>query len=128
MLLLEELKPSLKDKWLDYYQANQVWIYPLMNEYKHYTGTPESGRRPRSEMIIGAIAALDPKLSELLNYFFIVSNNYERIIEVLGLHFDPEKELEKRELERAKINTVQLTNSSIDPEVEYLNKIREENK
>ncbi|MEC4892004.1 MAG: DUF5331 domain-containing protein [Oscillatoria sp. PMC 1051.18] len=126
MGLLEELKPTLKDKWLDYYQANRSWFRRTKN-YKWIVGTPDGGYRPDSYLIIGAVSALEPKVTEILFHFFLVSDNRDRIVEALGLHFDPEKELEKRAAEKAQTAQEEIDDLSSDPELEYLRNLREEN-
>ena len=90
--LFEELKPTLKDKWLNYYEANRLWLKELPNYYN----APEKGSRPTSELILGVITTLEPRLKELLFNFLLVSKDINKIVDVLGLNFDPEKELEKR--------------------------------
>lgn len=92
--LFEELKPTLKDKWLDYYEANQRTIKKLMELGHKY------GERPNSDFILGTISSLEPRLEEYLFCFFLVCNNLDTIVEALGLNFDPQLELKKRSKKR----------------------------
>lgn len=110
---VEEIKAELKDKFLDYYEANRSWLKRMNNEY-----TSQSIRN--SWFILGIITALEPKseLRELLQYFLLITNDCNSIIKALGLDFDPEKELEKR--------TAELAAKETQTPSEYLDKIREE--
>ena len=103
----EQFKAELQDKWLDYYQANRIWLENM--EGKGQT-------IHNSWFILGVITALETKseLKELLQYFLAVSQDSDSIIRALGLNFDPEIELKKRS------QKLETTPS------EYLDKIREE--
>jgi len=118
MGVFEELKLSLKDKWLEYYQTNRSWI---QHTHQHRTSTFE---RPSSYIILGAISALEPKINEFLIGLCEINKSGDDVVKVLGLHFDPEKELE----ERAENQQAEIVSPESDPDTEYLNKIREENK
>ena len=108
---VEELKAELKDKFLDYYQANQNWL-------KKMEGMGQ--RTDNTWFILGVVTALEPKseLKELLQYFLMVSQDSDTIARALGLDFNPEKELERRQIELAAKETKTATN--------YLDQIREE--
>ncbi|MFM7794997.1 MAG: DUF5331 domain-containing protein, partial [Microcystis panniformis] len=51
----EELKATLPRRWLDYYQNNQPWIKSLMDSKDSWRKTPEGGKRPSADIIIGAM-------------------------------------------------------------------------
>ena len=108
---VEELKAELKNKFLDYYQANQNWL-------KKMEGMGQ--RVDNTWFILGVVTALEPKseLKELLQYFLMVSQDFATIARALGLNFEPEKELEKRQTELAVKETKTVT--------QYLDQIREE--
>lgn len=112
MMTFEQIKATLSDKWLDYYQINRCWIQPLMDSKNCCYNTPDGGKRPSAEIILGAITALEPKLSFWMPPFCELSSDYNNLIKVLGLNFNPETELKKREEERAK--NPQLNSSDTD--------------
>ena len=109
----ERLRVELQEKWLDYYQANRVWLEQL-NGYGH--------RIDDSWFILGIITALETKseLKELLQYFLLVTKDCDSIIKALGLDFDPELELKKR--------SQQETNKQKEIDSQYLDRVREETK
>ena len=115
----EELKATLPRQWLDYYQNNQAWIKSLMDSRGWWRKTPDGGKRPSADIIIAAATALEPKLSVWMYPFCQLNSDGDKILEVLGLNFDPEKkQLEKKE--RA------LSNSVCPTEDPVLQKIRQE--
>lgn len=125
MNILEEFnqfKEILKDKWLDYYQVNKPWIELTMKNRKKIE-TSDGGSRPDSDIMLGAISVLEPKSLEKLYLFFLIgdASDTHSVISALGLDFDPDLELKKREEERAK-----NPQPSVDPDTEYLNQIREQ--
>jgi hypothetical protein len=103
---IESFKAELKDKWLDYYQANSSLLKQI-DGHQH--------KVKDSWFVLGVITALEPKaeFKELLQYFCLVTKDCDSIIRALGLDFDPEIELKKRP-EKEKTPS------------EYLNEIREE--
>lgn len=105
--LFEEIKPTLKDKWLDYYEANQRMINKLMDLGYKYEDSRH--KRPNSDFIIGTVSALEPKLEEYLFCFFLVCNDLNKIVEALGLNFDPELQLKRRNKKREEEATTQQT-------------------
>ena len=114
--LFEELKPTLKDKWLDYYEANQRMIKKLMElGYKY----EDSGhKRPNNDFIIGTISALEPRLEEYLFCFFLVCNDLRKIVEALGLNFDPDLQLKIRNKKRQEQAKNQQTETVTTPQQE----------
>lgn len=112
----EEIKARLKKKWLQYYKHNKSWIdkYCQENCYVSVQGSSEGETwttversledsiyqevHPPSELILGAITALEPLLAQYwLTAFVDLYANKEKIIVTLGLNFDPELELQKME-------------------------------
>lgn len=112
----EEIKARLKKKWLQYYKHNKTWIekYCQENCFVSVKGSAEGETwttversrennvykevHPPSELILGAITALEPLLAQYwLTAFVDLYANKEKIIVALGLNFDPEIELKKME-------------------------------
>ncbi|BAW95569.1 hypothetical protein NIES970_04780 [[Synechococcus] sp. NIES-970] len=96
MSFFEQIKPSVKTKWLDYFENNQDWLKILMDRGE-YVATPDGGRRPQGSVILGAVSAKEPRLAESLYLFSLVEANFDTIIDVLGLNFDPLMELKNLE-------------------------------
>lgn len=84
----KQLRRSLKTKWLTYYRDNREWIDKL-----GIWVTSNGQRRPSSGFILGALATLEPDLTNLLPLVVDLSSNPDRIISVLGLDISPVKEL-----------------------------------
>ncbi len=99
MAFYENFTASLKQKWLEYFQKNRAWLV-LQMEVKSVK-TPDSGRRPGSSLILGVINALEPKLANLMVPFYKLNPDEDALVEVLGLNFDPDKELISEESEAA---------------------------
>ncbi|BDA69032.1 hypothetical protein RIVM261_015680 [Rivularia sp. IAM M-261] len=78
---------SLKQKWLQFFQANHEWISLQMQVESVYT--PDGGKRPSSYLILGVANALEPKLAQLMLPFSKLNPDADTLVEVLGLHFDP---------------------------------------
>ncbi|MGB2927240.1 MAG: DUF5331 domain-containing protein [Limnothrix sp.] len=96
MSFFEQIKPSIKTKWLDYYENNQEWLKLLMDSGE-FVATPDGGRRPQGSVIMGTVSSLEPRLAEILYHFFLVHANFDTVVDVVGLHFDPAAELSKLE-------------------------------
>ncbi|QCS48176.1 hypothetical protein FEK30_01285 [Picosynechococcus sp. PCC 11901] len=96
MSFFEQIKPSIKTKWLDYFENNQDWLNILMDRGES-VATPDGGRRPQGSVILGAISAKEPRLAESLYLFSLVEANFDTIVDVLGLNFDPLLELRNLE-------------------------------
>lgn len=88
----KQLRRSLKIKWLTYYRDNREWIDKL-----GIWVTSNGHRRPSSGFILGALATLEPDLTNLLPLVVDLSSNPDRIISALGLDISPVKELEALE-------------------------------
>lgn len=125
----EQFKAGLKEKWLNYYQANRSWLQSYMNKNNGWCdsvkyskeklkdfGVDENycPRRPECYFILGVVSVLETSLKGLFPFMAYSSGNSEEIIKALGLDFDPELELKKRPQQ-------EKTPS------EYLERIREEN-
>ncbi|MBC6475754.1 MAG: DUF5331 domain-containing protein [Hormoscilla sp. GM102CHS1] len=99
MAFYENFTASLKQKWLEYFQKNRAWLI-LQMEIKSVK-TPDNGRHPGSSLILGVINALEPKLANLMVPFYKLNPDEDALVEVLGLNFDPDKELLSEESEAA---------------------------
>lgn len=81
----DQLRRSLRQKWLDYYRDNRLWVSRLA------VWTDASGeRRPVSSFIVATLAVLEPNLAHLLPLIVDLSSDPDRVVEALGLDFDPE--------------------------------------
>lgn len=90
---LEEIKGLVRHKWLEFYQANRYWIRPVNDFHHSWISTPDGGYRPDSYIILAAIAGWEPRLAEVLPTLCDLNPNASRLIDCLGLNFDPEKVL-----------------------------------
>lgn len=88
MAFFNNLKSSLKQKWLQYFQVNRYWIMLHMEVESVYT--PDGGRRPPSSLILGVVNALEPQLAELMVAFCELNPVPDALIDVLELNFDPD--------------------------------------
>ncbi|MBD1214342.1 MAG: hypothetical protein H9534_16750 [Dolichospermum circinale Clear-D4] len=85
---IEHLRQSLKINWLSYYEQNRSWLVK-MRIWKDYDGI----RRPSSGYIIATLSILESELKKILPFILDLNNNPDQIIAALGLHFNPEQEL-----------------------------------
>jgi len=95
MAFFESFTDAIRDKWLDYVQANRAWLTLQMEQTS--VRTPDGGRRPSSYLILGVVNALEPKLANLMVPFYQLNPDEDALIEVIGLNFDPESILDNRE-------------------------------
>lgn len=93
MAFFDNLKLSLKQKWLQFFQIHQSWINLQMDVES--IPTPDGGSRPASYLILGVVNALEPQLVQLMSPFTKLTSNVDAIIEVLELNFDPNLVLEQ---------------------------------
>lgn len=126
MSFLEKLKASLKDKWLEYYQINRLWIKALLNKPETWVKVADGGNRPPAYFILGVISLLEPNLKEMLLPFCQLNPDADKLVTILGLHFDPDIELEKRTTELSATQEAEIVSLLSDTDSNYLNKIREE--
>ncbi|MEA5578382.1 DUF5331 domain-containing protein [Anabaena sp. UHCC 0451] len=88
MAFFDSFTDSIKQKWLQFFQSNRDWITLQMAIESVYT--PDGGKRPSSYLILGVVNALEPKLAQLMFPFAKLNPDADTLIEVLGLHFDPD--------------------------------------
>jgi hypothetical protein len=94
---IQELRQSLKLKWLSYYHQNRSWL-----EKMRVWGTYDGERRPFSGFILATLSTLEPQLEEILPLLAELNNNPDDIIRSLGLNFNPEEHLDLLECDNSK--------------------------
>lgn len=92
MAFFEDLKISLRQKWLRFFQANRSWLNLYMDAAS--VATPDGGKRPASYLILGVVNALEPQIAQLMLPFSKLNPDVDSLIEVLELNFDPNLALE----------------------------------
>jgi hypothetical protein len=104
MAFFNSFTDSIRQKWLQFFQANREWITLHMEVESVYT--PDGGKRPPSYLILGVVNALEPKLAQLMMPFSRLNSDADTLIEVLELHFDPDIALGNR-----------LSHPQVEPEI-----------
>jgi hypothetical protein len=94
MAFFDSFTDSIKQKWLQFFQVNRDWITLQMAIESVYT--PDGGKRPSSYLILGVVNALEPKLAQLMFPFAKLNPDADTLVDVLGLHFDPDITLGNR--------------------------------
>jgi len=113
MAFFKDFSVALKDKWLQYYQANREWLVLQMD--LNSIPTPDGGRRPASSLILGTINALDPEAAQLMLPFSKLNPDPEKLIDVLGLNFDPDLALGVRSTPEQPAKVVLTTSPAPTP-------------
>ncbi len=85
---IQQLRQSLKQKWLSYYEQNSSWLVK-MRIWATYDGL----RRPSSGFILATLSVLEPQFDEILAFMLDLNNNPDKIVAALGLNFNPDREL-----------------------------------
>jgi Family of unknown function (DUF5331) len=85
---IQQLRQSLKLKWLSYCEENRAWLVK-MRIWRSYDGV----RRPASGYILATLSVLEPQLKQILPFILDLNNNPDQIVAALGLHFNPDEEL-----------------------------------
>ncbi|WP_373478774.1 DUF5331 domain-containing protein [Geminocystis sp.] len=101
----EELKPIIKDKWLDFYENNLSFCKNIrIDNYQYKSGGQSAPDlyRPNGLIILTTIILLEPKMKDYIQLLSMANSDTEKIVELLRLNFDPKIELEKRKEEKAK--------------------------
>lgn len=83
---IQELRQSLKLKWLHYYKENRHWL-----EKMQIWTTFENERRPLSSFVLATVSVLEPKLIEILPLIADLNSDPDKVMVALGLNFSPEK-------------------------------------
>ncbi|MDM9583512.1 DUF5331 domain-containing protein [Nostoc sp. GT001] len=85
---IQQLRQSLKQKWLIYYKQNTSWLVK-MRIWATYDGL----RRPLSGFILATLSVLEPQFDEILAFMLELNNDPDKIVAALGLNFNPDEEL-----------------------------------
>ena len=85
---IQQLRQSLKQKWLSYYEQNISWLVKI-----RIWGTYDGLRRPLSGFILATLSVLEPQFDEILAFMLDLNNDPDKIIAALGLNFNPDEEL-----------------------------------
>lgn len=85
---IQELRQSLKQKWLIYYKQNISWLVKM-----RIWGTYDGLRRPLSGFILATLSVLEPHFDEILAFMLELNNDPDKIVAALGLNFNPDEEL-----------------------------------
>jgi len=85
----DQLRHSVRAKWLTYYEENRQWLARL-GVWVNCDGQ----RRPSSGFILATLSMLEPQLAQLLPLIVDLSSNPDRIVVALGLNFNPDEQLE----------------------------------
>lgn len=86
---IEQLRQSVKYKWLSYYEEHRPWLVRL-GVWVNCDGQ----RRPSSSFILATLTVLEPQFTQLLPLVVDLSSNPDRIVKALGLNFNPDEQLE----------------------------------
>lgn len=86
----EQIRQSVREKWLTYYAENRQWLSRL-GVWVNCDGE----RRPSSGFILATLSVLEPRLAQLLPLVVDLSSNPDRIVMALGLNFNPEEQLDQ---------------------------------
>ncbi len=117
--MFDPLKKSIKEKWLDYYDANSSWLNIAIQKNGNFRQKVGDGDkiRPHAMIILGVITALEPNLMTLMPSLCQLNSDPDELIKALELNFEPKEELEKLKKQRAESQT---NNDSI-----YLDQLRQ---
>ncbi|WP_017651638.1 DUF5331 domain-containing protein [Fortiea contorta] len=117
MAFFHSFTDSIRQKWLQFFQANRDWITLHMEVESVYT--PDGGKRPSSYLILGVVNALEPKLAQLMLPFSRLNPDADTLVAVLDLHFDPDIALGNRFVPQGESDYDQDNSSvTIDEETE----------
>ena len=100
---VEDLRQALKSKWLAYYRDNRKWLNRL-----GVWVTCDGKRRPSSSYILATLSILEPQLTQMFPLIVELSNNPDRIIEAIGLNFNPEEELKAIDRHSTQVATQEI--------------------
>lgn len=100
---IQELRQSLKQKWLCYYQQNCHWL-----EKMQIWAVFDGERRPLSSFILATVTVLEPNLVDILPLLVDLNTNPDDMIAALGLNFNPDKELKKLNNDNDNFNSTQV--------------------
>lgn len=93
---IQQLRQSLKMKWLNYYKQNRPWLVKM-----RVWGTYDGLRRPSSGFILATLSVLEPEFDQMLAFMMELNNNPDAIVTALGLNFSPDEELRLTNLDNS---------------------------
>jgi len=111
---IQQLRQSLKQKWLIYYEQNISWLVKM-----RIWGTYDGLRRPLSGFILATLSVLEPQFDEILSFMLDLNNDPDKIVAALGLNFNPDQELRLIKSEHS-IATSQVEIESLDKKLHPL--------
>ncbi|HYW20245.1 MAG TPA: DUF5331 domain-containing protein [Nodularia sp. (in: cyanobacteria)] len=85
---IQQIRQSLKIKWLSYYEQNRAWLVKM-----RVWGTYNGLRRPSSGFILATLSVLEPQFEQVMSFILDLNNNPDQIVTSLGLNFNPDQEL-----------------------------------
>lgn len=92
---LEKNKFIIKKSWLEFYKENNIFFDKILENELNRVKTPDGGYRVKTEWILGFLLGKYSKFNKMVYMLYIASDDLEKIIEILGLNFDANKELPK---------------------------------
>ncbi len=125
MAFFEDLKISLREKWLRFFQANRSWLNLYMDAAS--VATPDGGKRPASYLILGVVNALEPQIAQLMLPFSKLNPDVDSLIEVLELNFDPNLALENNPIPVSEQPTAEPNQESPLSDAEIANMLPPQN-
>jgi hypothetical protein len=110
---VQDLRQSLKFKWLQYYRENRHWM-----EKMEIWSTFEEERRPLSSFILATVTVMEPELIDMLPLLAELNSDPDAMVAALGLNFNPESELALVEttISNAQKETIVKENLAEQPE------------
>ncbi|MGI8500360.1 MAG: DUF5331 domain-containing protein [Hassallia sp.] len=102
---IQQLRESLKIKWLNYYFDNRPWLVKMQ-----VWGTYDGERRPSSGFMLATLSVLEPQLDEIFPFILDLNNNPDRIVAALGLNFNPDQHLDLIKSENSANTTEVISN------------------
>jgi len=97
---IQQLRESLKIKWLNYYFENRPWLVKMQ-----IWGTYDGQRRPSSGFMLATLSVLEPQLDEIFPLIVDLNSNPDHIVAALGLNFNPDRHLDLIKSENSIITT-----------------------
>ena len=79
MMNIQQLRHSLKLKWVSYYSNNRSWL-----EKMRVWGTYDGQRRPSSGFILATVSVLEPQLEEIFPFILELNNDPDQIVAALA--------------------------------------------
>ena len=113
---IERLRQTLRRKWLSYYRNNRSWLVKL-----GIWVSCDGHRRPSSSFILATVSVLEPRLTDLFPLIVDLSHDPDRVVQVLGLDFDPDEVLASAQTSTTITSQdIKMLPSSSAPEGEYI--------